>query len=72
MVLPLEIDDTVTGIKASAADLVALQTAIDALAPSPPTDDLVPIVQSLKDITATLNVNLQTFISVIQKVRVGQ
>lgn len=72
MVLPTSLDDTVTALEANISDLATLQTTIDALPATPPTDDLVPIIQTLKDITHYLTTNINTFVGVIKTIRLNQ
>jgi hypothetical protein len=72
MVLPAALDDTVTALETNITDLSTLQGQIDALPASPTTDQLVPIVQSLKDITDSLTSNLNTFVGVVKTIRLNQ
>jgi hypothetical protein len=72
MVLPAALDDTVTALEGNITDLSTLQGQIDALPASPTTDQLVPIVQSLKDITDSLTSNLNTFVGVVKTIRLNQ
>lgn len=72
MVLPAALDDTVTALEGNITDLSTLQGQIDALPPSPTTDQLVPIVQSLKNITDSLTANLNTFVGVVKTIRLNQ
>jgi hypothetical protein len=72
MVLPAALDDTVTALEGNITDLSTLQGQIDALPASPTTDQLVPIVQSLKDITDSLTANLNTFVGVVKTIRLNQ
>lgn len=54
------------------ADITGVQSSIDALGASPPTDSLVPIIQSLKDITNSLSSTTQDFINLVKSVRINQ